>query len=62
MAKNKEKFTDKKREAQQKLEERFIRQGANEEEAERRSLQATNSEPGGGKKSDTRTGDRREHS
>jgi hypothetical protein len=62
MGNNKEKFNQKEREAQQKLEERFTRQGDSKEEAERKSLQATNSEPGGGKKSDTRTGDRRENS
>lgn len=61
MSTNKEKFNEKERQAQQKLQNQFEQQGETKEEAERKSLQATNSEPGGGKKSDTRSGDRKEH-
>jgi hypothetical protein len=58
MPDNESQLSKKEREAKQELEDRLTRQGESALEAERKALQATNHEPGGGKKSDTRTGER----
>jgi hypothetical protein len=52
------KYTRKQLEAEKALEERLKEQGYIDEEAERKALQTMNDESGGGKKSDTRSGDR----
>ena len=51
-------YTEKQKAKAQELIEQYKARGLTDEEAERRAWQSINTESGGDKKSDTRTGDR----